>query len=191
MTGEGSGALIRHHDWQARHEVDADVMGRELAVYATARQAAFVRHRVHVGGGPIGFQRSLTPSAVQMLRAPVAYTGADDLRPQANEIGCSAWAGVDGELERRSFAVWGGLGLKRHIDGRSARRQAVDDELRRCFDEASVENHGLERDRIGPRPFGTELWPMRLEMRTPHPGRIGWRGDPASRLDMRQSSKNL
>ena len=151
MAGEGSRPLIGHHHRQAGHEVDADVVGGELAVQAFARQAAFVLHRVQVGGGPIGFQRSLKPSAVQILGAPFAYVGIDELRPQTNEIGRGAGAGVDVELERRSFAVRRGLCLDRHIDGRSARGEAIEDELGRRLEEAGVEDHGLERDRIGAR----------------------------------------
>ena len=173
VTGEGSRPLIGHHDRQAGQEVDADVTGRELAVQAFARQAAFVRHRVEVGGGPIGFQRSLKPSAVQILRAPFAYVGIDELRPQTNEIGRGARAGVDVELERRAIAVRRGLCFDRHVDGGSARCEAVEDELGRCLEEAGVDDHGLEGDRIGAGPFRTELRATRLEMRCPDPRRVG------------------
>ena len=191
VAGEGSRTLIGHHHRQAGHEVDADVAGGELAVQAFARQAAFVRHCVEVGGGPIGFQRSLKPPAVQILRAPFAHVGIDELRPQTNEIGRGAGAGVDVELERRSFAVRRGLGLDRHVDGRSARREAIEDELGRRFEEAGVEDHGLEGDRIGAGPLRTELRAARLEMRGPDPGRIGRRRHPALRLDMGQAGENL
>ncbi len=191
MAGERTRPFIGHHRRQARHEVDADVAGGELAVQALARQAALVRHRVHVGGGPIGFHRSLQPPAVEVFGAPFAHVRIDELRPQADEIGCGAGAGVDGELERRALAVRRGLGLDRHVDGRPSRRQAIDEKLRRRFEEAGVEHHGLEADRVGAGPFRAELGAVRLEMRAPHPRRIGRRGDPALRLDMRQSGENL
>ena len=49
----------------------------------------------------------------------------------------------------------------------------------------------LKADRVGAGPFRTELRAAQLKMRAPHPRRIGRRGDPASRLDMRQSGENL
>ena len=191
MAGERTRTLIGHHRRQAGQEVDADVAGRELAVQALARQAALMRHCIEVGGGPIGFHRSLDPPAMQVVGAPFAHVGIDELRPQTDEIGRGAGAGVDAELERRALAVRRGLDLDRDVDGRSSRRQAVDDELGRRFEEAGVEDHELEGDRIGAGPFRTELRATRLEMRAPDPGRIGRRGDPALRLDMGLAGENL
>ena len=191
MTGEGSRPFVGHHDRQAGHESDADVVGRKLAVQAFAGQAAFVRHRIHVGGGPIGFQRSLKPSAAQILGAPFAYVGIDELRPQTNEIGSRARADVDVELERRAIAVRRGLCFDPHVHSGSARCQAVEDELRRRLEEAGVGDHGLDRDRIGARPLWAELRVARLEMRRPDPRRVGGRRHPALGVDMSQAGQNL
>src|ERR1700761_9609519 len=102
MTREGSRALVSHHGGQAGHEVDADVTGCEFAVQALARQTLLMSHCVQISGCPIGLQRSLKSSAVQVLRAPLPHVGIDELRPQTDEVGRSARAGVDVELERNA-----------------------------------------------------------------------------------------
>ena len=180
MAGERTRTLIGHHRRQAGQEVDADVAGRELAVQALARQAALMRHCIEVGGGPIGFHRSLDPPAMQVAGAPFAHVGIDELRPQTDEIGRGAGAGVDAELERRALAVRRGLDLDRDVDGRSSRRQAVDDELGRRFEEAGVEDHELEGDRIGAGPFRTELRATRTRDARSRP----WPHRPAGRSSL-------
>ena len=180
MAGEGSRAFIAHHRWQAGHEVDADVMGGELPMQAFARQAAFVRHRIEIGGGPIGVERSLEPSAMQIVRAPLAHIGIDELRPQTNEIGRRAGAGVDIELERRSFAVRRGFGLKRHVNRRSARLEAIDDETATLSPRS-----GRRRQWIRARPDRPQAAQDRIARREPRDARStpwpasGGRGDPA------------
>ena len=149
VAGEGSRTFVGHHHRQAGHEVDADVARRELAMEAVARQPTLVGHRVEVGGRPIRGHRSLELTAVQIARAPLAHVGIDELRPQANKVGRRARAGLNGELERGAIAVRRGFDLDDRIDGRSARREAVDDKPRRRFEVARVEDDGLESDRVG------------------------------------------
>src|SRR6185312_1968683 len=100
-------------------------------------------------------------------------------------------ADVKRELERRAPRVGRRLGLERHIDRRPARREAVEDELRRRFEESGVEADGLERDRPRASPLRAELSAARLEMRGPHPGRAGGRLNPAVRLEMCQPGQDL
>ena len=105
----------------------------------------------------------------RLLRAPFAHVGIDELRPQTDEVGRGARAGVKVELERRSFAVRRGLGLERQVDRRSAGGEAVDDEPRRRLEKAGVGDDGLELDRIGAGSLRAELRVARLEMRGPDP----------------------
>ena len=105
MAGERSRPFIGHHHRQAGQEIDADVAGGELAVEAVARQAAFVGHRVEVSAGPVGPHLSLQPAAMQVVRAPFAHVGIDELRPQADEVERGAGAGLEIKLERRAVAV--------------------------------------------------------------------------------------
>src|SRR5208282_307671 len=100
-------------------------------------------------------------------------------------------AGVNFELERRAIAVRRGFGLDDRIDGRSARREAVDDKPRGRFEVARVEDDGLESDRVGARALGAELRVARFEMRGPDPRRVCRRREPALRLEVRFASENL
>src|SRR5271169_5883758 len=102
---------------------------------------------------------------MQVMRAPFAHVGIDELRPQADEVERGAGAGFEIKLERRAVAVRPRLKLEPQVDRRTAGGEAIDYEPRRRFEKARVGDDGLKFDRVGSRALRAELRVARLEMR--------------------------
>ena len=157
---------------------------------AVARNGALVVHRIKVGCAPVRQHRPPDLSAVEVVGAPVADVGIDELRPQTHHVLRRTRFDIDVELQRDTRTVGGHVGLEGGGDGRSMHRQPVEDKARLQRKEPGVGQQGVERDWRCAMPLRSKPRILGFEANGPDGRRIGRRRHPAVGVHVRLAGED-